>query len=184
MKKFSLALTVLITVALVAVLSIPAAAADHNYVGVKSCKMCHQAKDKGEQYQIWEKSQHSQAYAVLASDKAKEVGKAKGIDNPQQSPECLKCHVAGYGLPASRFEATYTKEEGVGCETCHGPGSDYKKITIMKNREQAIANGLIIPTAETCKQCHNPQSPTYPGSFNFEEMSKKIAHPIPPKAAQ
>ena len=183
MNKGWVVLTVLITVALVAGFSVQAIAADHNYVGVKDCKMCHQAKDKGEQFQIWEKSKHAEAYKTLASDKAKEVGKAKGIANPQESADCLKCHVTGYGLPASRFGPNYVKEDGVGCETCHGPGADYKKITIMKDRQQAIANGLIIPTADTCKQCHNAQSPTFPGSFNFDEMSKKIAHPVPKAAA-
>lgn len=178
MKPVSLVVAVLIAAFLVALMSAPAPAEEYNYVGVKGCKMCHQTKKIGEQYQIWEKNQHSKAYTTLASDEAKTVGAEKGISNPQEAPECLKCHVTGYGLPASRFEATYSVEDGVGCESCHGPGSAYKKMSIMKNREEAIKNGLVIPTAEVCQKCHNPESPTFK-SFNFDEMSKKIAHPIP-----
>ena len=64
------------------------------------------------------------------------------------------------------------------CETCHGPGSKYKSNTIMKDREKSIAAGLIIPDEKLCKTCHNEESPTFKG-FNFEEYSKKIAHPNP-----
>ncbi|UCD57238.1 MAG: cytochrome c family protein [Candidatus Hydrogenedentota bacterium] len=179
MKGFSLVLTILFAVVLAGLFSAPATA-EHNYVGVKGCKMCHMSPAKGAQYKLWEESKHSRAYSDLASDKAKEVASAKGIGNPQESPECLKCHVTGYGSDPSMFEATYTKEEGVGCESCHGPGKDYKNVKIMKDVEQAKANGLIIPTEETCKKCHNPESPTFKG-FNFEERKAEIAHPRPQK---
>jgi hypothetical protein len=179
MKRFSLVLTVIVAVCLVAVFS-SSAAAEHNYVGVKACKMCHMAPAKGAQFKAWEASKHSKAYETLASDEAKEAASAKGIDNPQQSAECLKCHVTGYGSDASMFEATYAQEDGVGCESCHGAGKDYKNVKIMKDVEEAKANGLIIPTEATCKKCHNEESPTFEG-FNFEEMWAKIAHPKPQK---
>ena len=34
-------------------------------------------------------------------------------------------------------------EDGVQCETCHGAGSNYKSLKVMKNEKDAIANGLI-----------------------------------------
>ena len=40
------------------------------------------------------------------------------------------------------------------CESCHGPGSEYKKMSIMKNRDQAIAAGMVLPEAGFCKSCH------------------------------
>jgi hypothetical protein len=33
------------------------------------------------------------------------------------------------------------------CESCHGPGNEYKKMSIMNNREQALAAGMVLPEA-------------------------------------
>ena len=71
-------------------------------------------------------------------------------------------------------------DEGVSCETCHGPGSMYKGASVMKNRELAMTKGMIIPDEALCKTCHNEESPTYKG-FNYTEMLAKIAHPNPAK---
>lgn len=154
------------------------ALAEHAYVGAKGCKMCHASSTKGAQYKVWEKTKHAQAYASLATEEAKKAAAAKGIDNPRESPECLKCHVTGYGSDPSLFEPTYAKEEGVGCESCHGPGKDYKNMKIMKDIETAKANGLIIPTEEVCRKCHNEESPFYE-PFDFESKFAQIAHPNP-----
>ncbi len=177
MRRFSVLIAILIGVGLVMTMS-GVATAEHMYVGVDGCKMCHKKPDQGDQYGSWQKSKHSQAYATLASDKAKEVAAAKGISNPQESADCLKCHVTGYGLDASMYDTKYTVEDGVGCESCHGPGKDYKNIKIMKDPEQAKANGLVIPTEEVCTKCHNEESPTYK-PFSYKERYAEIAHPRP-----
>jgi hypothetical protein len=44
---------------------------------------------------------------------------------------------------------------GVQCEACHGPGNDYKSIAVMKDKAASLAAGLIVPTKETCLQCHS-----------------------------
>lgn len=178
MKSVPVVVVALVAIVLLAFMSTSAPAEEYNYVGVKGCKACHMSAKIGKQYSIWEQQKHAKAYETLAGDEAKKIGAEKGIANPQESPDCLKCHVTGYGLPPTRFEATYKMEDGVTCEACHGPGSAYKKMQIMKDLEQAKQNGLIIPTEETCKKCHNSESPTFK-SFNFDEMAKKIAHPIP-----
>jgi len=155
-----------------------AAAAEHMYVGVDSCKMCHKKEEKGNQYGSWQNSKHAHAYHMLASDKAKEIAAAKGIGNPQESAECLKCHVTAYGVDASLLDKKYKVDDGVGCESCHGAGKDYKNIKIMKDPEQAKANGLIVPDKGVCEKCHNEESPTFKG-FDFEARFAQIAHPNP-----
>ncbi len=57
-------------------------------------------------------------------------------------------------------------------------GKDYKQMKIMKNVEEAKANGLILPDEETCKRRHNEESPFYQ-PFNFDERFEQIAHPNP-----
>ena len=74
-------------------------------------------------------------------------------------------------------------EDGFQCETCHGPGSEYKSMKVMKNRAEAVELGLVVwesdeAIAKMCQGCHNEESPTFIG-FNFDEMYPKIKHNIP-----
>jgi hypothetical protein len=150
----------------------------HQYVGVSKCAMCHKAKARGNQVAAWENARHSKAYETLGTDKAKEIAKKMEIDDPQKSPKCLKCHVTAYGVDKELLGPKYTMEEGVGCESCHGPGGDYMKLSIMKDREKSVAAGLVVPTEELCVSCHNEESPTYV-KFVYKEKVAKIAHPRP-----
>lgn len=153
------------------------------FVGNSKCKTCHKSEKQGKQYPIWEESKHAKAYEVLASEEAKAIAAEKGIDNAQEAGECLKCHIDGYGVDASLLGAKYVKEEGVGCESCHGAGGDYwKKATMQAITDGGLDGatvGLIKPDEMLCKKCHNEESPTYK-EFNYDEMYAKIAHPVPP----
>jgi len=161
--------------------STPPSDSTHKFVGATKCKLCHSADKIGAQFKIWAASKHAQAFPDLASDTAKAVAKARGIDDPQKAPQCLKCHETGYGLPTSAFEAGFDPTQGVQCESCHGAGSDYWKMSTMKDihdkKITAAQVGLIIPTAEVCKTCHNQESPFFHG-FDFSTDSAKIAHPL------
>lgn len=147
-------------------------------IGSKKCKMCHKSKSKGEQYVIWEASAHARAFETLASEQALAIAKEKGIDNPQEAAECLSCHTTSGAMADAPAGAKYDVAEGVGCEACHGPGSLYKKKSVMKDREASVAAGLLLPDEATCTGCHNEKSPTYK-EFNYEERQAKIAHPVP-----
>jgi len=153
---------------------------EHQYVGSAKCKTCHKSEAKGAQYTKWTESEHSKAYEVLVSEEAIAVGKKLGVDNPQTSDQCLVCHVTAFSAPAEAKAESFDQSEGVGCEACHGAGSDYKKMKIMKDQEAAIAAGLIVPDEKLCVGCHNEKSPTFK-EFSFEEASKVIAHPNPKK---
>jgi len=149
------------------------------YVGTKTCGMCHKGEKKGSQLEIWQSSAHANAYTDLGKDKAKEFAAKAGVKgNPQESDQCLKCHVTAFGADASLIGKKFVKEEGVQCEACHGPGSNYKKKTVMQDRELAVKAGLVMPDEKTCTACHNEDSPTFAG-FDFNEYLGKIAHPIP-----
>jgi hypothetical protein len=152
--------------------------AEHKYVGAAKCKMCHNSPAKGEQFKKWTDSKHSKAFETLASPAALEVGKKLSIDKPQESDKCLGCHVTGFSAPATVKAATFAQTEGVGCEACHGPGSDYMAMKVMKDKPAALAAGLNIPNEKTCIGCHNDKSPTYK-TFVFADFLKQIAHPIP-----
>ena len=66
--------------------------------------------------------------------------------------KCKMCHKIQH---ASWAESSHAGLDPVlDCESCHGPGSEYKKMSIMKNREQALAAGMVMPEAGFCKNCH------------------------------
>lgn len=155
-----------------------AAKATHKYIGAAKCKMCHNTPAQGEQFKKWTESKHSKAFEVLASPEALEVGKKAGVEKPQESEKCLVCHVTGFAAPAEAKDATFAYSEGVGCEACHGAGSDYKAMSVMKNKEASIAAGMVVPDEKLCKTCHNENSPTYK-PFVFADAFKLIAHAKP-----
>ncbi len=156
------------------------------YVGSEKCKVCHKAASRGDQYSVWEKSLHAKAYTTLATEQSKEVAKKAGVTgDPQKAAQCLKCHVTTFNNPAAPKDASYKQEEGVGCETCHGPGSLYKTLKIMKDLAAGVQDpkevGFIAGDEATCLKCHNTESPTYK-EFKYDVDYAKIAHPLPDKS--
>jgi hypothetical protein len=162
-------------------LAFGSAAAQNTYVGAKTCKPCHSSeKLGGTAYTVWAKTAHAEAFKTLQSDEANKIAKEKGLTKPAaESPECLKCHVAGGGTAAK-----VSKEEGVSCEACHGAASGYKTIhSKPENEAKAVAAGLILGNkddSKLCEQCHNAESPTFK-KFVLAEMWAKIAHAKPEK---
>ena len=153
----------------------------HSYIGADACSMCHKTEKQGSQYSIWQNSKHSKAFETLKSEKADQIAKEKGFTKPAiETPECLKCHASGYDLDASMLGKKFKVEDGVQCETCHGPGSDYKDMKVMKDKELSIKNGLIAHEKldAFCTGCHNSESPTFV-EINIEEAWQKIKHSKP-----
>ena len=159
----------------------PQANAAPEIIGAPKCKGCHKAKT-GDQWKIWTESAHARAFETLASGQSRNIAKEKGLGDPQTEHACLRCHATRASLGAGAIinaKAKYADSEGVGCESCHGPGSDYKSKKVMIDPEAARAAGLIMTeTADGCTQCHNEESPTFKG-FDFEQRWAEIAHPVP-----
>jgi len=153
----------------------------YKYVGVDGCtKACHKSEEKGKQLDIWKSSKHSQAWTALTTPDADKIAKDKGFTTAAaETPFCIKCHVLGKDIDPAELSDTFKKEDGVQCETCHGPGSEYKSLSVMKDKAKATENGLIMGTGEAaCKTCHNPESPSYK-EFKFDDAWALIKHPKP-----
>ena len=144
-------------------------AQNFKYIGAPKCKMCHNKADKGEQYNKW-----------LAGPHAKSLESLKGEE--KNDPTCLKCHSTAGSVDKSLL-ATLKVDEGVSCESCHGPGSVYKTAAIMKNKTLALSKGMTDPTEETCKACHlgeKPEGHAAPKKpWNYAEFVKIISHDDP-----
>lgn len=164
-------------------------AQDAKFVGATKCKACHNSKKKGAQFKAWQAGPHSKTFATLGTPKAKEVAVKAGVKgDPQKADECLQCHVTTHGVDAKLLAASVKPEEGIQCESCHGPGDKYRKASVMNAKKYKTdpegsltlwkEKGLIIPDEKTCIKCHNEKSPSFK-KFVYAERLKIIAHPNP-----
>jgi len=104
--------------------------------------------------------------------------------------QCVTCHTTGY----DQAKKTWV-EPGVGCESCHGPGSEH--ITASDKKGSIVRPKALDPLREAiiCGQCHSlgqaksspsPRSPEYrPGddlaaSFTDAKPGPHAPHTLPP----
>ncbi len=154
------------------------------YEGEKACRSCH-LEPTGDFHlgasQVWQHHVHSAAYQSLKREYTREIGRRnRGIDDPLNDWRCVKCHTTAYGADDSQIGDGYTHEEGVTCEVCHGPGSEYADADHGPGVANREAMGFRIlkdlkERRQVCTSCHNPASPTYV-PFNLREFSRDIAH--------
>jgi YVTN family beta-propeller protein len=152
------------------------------YVGVRECAKCHRGEGMGSQFSKWLHSKHAQAYAVLARPESEIIAKYSGVpDAPEKSPICLGCHATGAHAEDWEKDDTFFVEDGVQCENCHGPGSEY--MDVMSDPEASALAGLIMPTEKDCESCHQVKSSHLMAyelpEISLEERMSRIAHPTP-----
>jgi hypothetical protein len=123
---------------------------DLGYVGSSACWRCHPYE-----YAKASPHRHAQAYATL--EKA----------GSHLDPECVVCHVVGLDYEGGFVSARDTPElEGVGCEACHGPGSEH-----VRTGGKAMTCG----PRPKCLDCHSPEhSGQYAG--HEKEFLEKMRH--------
>lgn len=153
-----------------------------SFTGTKKCKMCHMSEKSGAQFKSWSEGPHAKAYETLGSEEAKKIAAGMGIADPQKDEKCLKCHVTAYGVNEKFLDKGYKMEDGVSCESCHGAGGDYNSKKVMTDitmgKIDGATVGLVYPSEELCKTCHNEESPTYK-EFVYAEKYKIIDHSYP-----
>src|SRR5262245_1056961 len=87
--------------------------ASPTYVGSEACKDCHKHA-----YKVWKDSGHAHAYQTLVD--------AKRPSLRQYDGECIVCHVTGFTYKGGFTDEQKTPHlKDVGCESCHGPGSEH-----------------------------------------------------------
>ncbi|NQT92472.1 MAG: cytochrome C554 [Lentisphaerae bacterium] len=160
------------------------------YAGTKSCRMCHKKEATGNQYGKWQKAAHSKAFETLASAEAKAVAAKLGIADAQKSGKCMKCHSTAYNFSEKVQTAKIPVQAGVSCESCHGPGKNYKSKTVMQDHDKCIEKGMVYPATKSCELCHNETAPSWKPDryttkdgkkvgFDAKQAYAKIKHPNP-----
>ena len=126
-------------------------------------------------------------YSLL---EAKAAGAKVGVDNPQTSGKCLKCHSTAYNFTEAVATEKIKPEDGVTCESCHGPGKKFMAKSTMEDHAKAVEAGLVYPASKSCELCHNDQNPTWKPDryttkdgkkvgFDYEQAFALIKHPDP-----
>jgi hypothetical protein len=131
------------------------------YVGTTACKQCHEPA-----YAVWKDSKHAKAWQVLVDGEKDATRYGWPVT---AYPDCVSCHVVGFGEQTGFASGEDTDLRDVGCERCHGAGSDH--VTSAGKKKLGLIGG-IAPSL-LCIQCHDfEQSPT----FVYGERWPKIAH--------
>ncbi len=130
----------------------------NGFIGAEKCAPCHVTE-----FVKWEESKHHHALETLKQ-------KDNGLD--AFNPECLKCHVLGYGQAGGYLSETRTPElAGVQCEHCHGPGKLHAAAAWQKKpSKNLIERGK---GSAVCLKCHTPENSP---KFNYQEYLEKIRH--------
>ena len=163
------------------VLQVAVPGAEPTYVGSAKCGECHESA-----YNIWEKTPHAKAYQTL-------VG-AKHPSLRQYDPECIVCHTVGFGYQSGFTTAEKTpKLLNVGCESCHGLGSEHVKHKNAKVWHELMNPWKCRPTRHRqrgtsvslrvdlfCQKCHDIDNDVTWAHGGFSKKWPKIAHPTPP----
>ena len=92
------------------------------YVGLTKCAACH-----FDQYKDWKSSNHAKAFDILPVKYRRDA-------------KCLSCHTTGGhgGGP----QAVISPDQGVSCESCHGPGSAHASQALQFVNEPITEEGL------------------------------------------
>lgn len=154
------------------------------YVGSRACGACHTGAGIGNQFSLWLHSKHSAAYAALARPESARIVELSGLrQTAQEAPICLGCHATAYNAEPWQKDDTFRIEDGVQCEACHGPGSEYMTEAVMRNRTEAVKAGLRMPDERFCMGCHVEKGShvavlKFP-PVNINKARAEIAHPLP-----
>jgi peroxiredoxin len=117
------------------------------YSGNDVCGVCHELA-----HETWTYTKHATAFDTLVTHAA------------DADPECIGCHVVGYGEPGGFKSARETPElEDVGCESCHGRGGPHLSPDFVKDGNYQTA----------CGRCHDP---THSLGFEYASFLPRISH--------
>ncbi len=133
---------------------IPGVTPQASYVGSNTCASCHQTSHKQ-----WLGTSHAKAFDAL---------KKRDSD---ADPKCIKCHSVGFGEPSGYLRKfKETQLVNVGCESCHGPGSEH----VRQRTSGTKALFKYRPLGEgDCRQCHFGE---FSRPFNWDAMWPIIRH--------
>ncbi|MBI9018108.1 MAG: hypothetical protein JEZ07_12705 [Phycisphaerae bacterium] len=139
-----------------AIIRMPLKNADNPFAGNSSCGSNADCHGHEEVIKVWKTLKHAKAMETL---------ERKNV-NRQYDPSCVQCHSVGMNYVSGYRSMEKTPDlAGVGCEMCHGPGTQHNK--------NPLEDYKVVFTR--CQQCHDHEtSPNF--QRDREEYFKRIKH--------
>lgn len=131
----------------------PAEPGRAHFSGDVSCVKCHKAAAR-----FCKKTAHAHAWKTLQ------------VVNKTAHPDCVSCHVTGYGEVGGSSVGFTKGLESVQCEACHGPGSIHVE---KRGLEKPLAIKTRTPES-LCTHCHNEK---HSDTFQYEAYLRDIVGP-------
>jgi hypothetical protein len=113
------------------------------------------------EYTVWVlQDKHSKASSVLNAAQSQLIARNLGMTSkPSEAAECLGCHALN--VPTAKRARSFDLTDGVSCESCHGPASNWLGPHTARNwtHEQSVAAGMydtknLLRRSEVCLSCH------------------------------
>ncbi len=158
----------------------------HKTVGPDKCGSCHRHSDQDE---WWLDDKHYESADPLLAGEKKylQIARFYGLGPSEMrkgNQVCMQCHGSIVSGKESR-----DVDLGVGCESCHGPGADFREPHQEKGSyEEAVRLGMVRLKdlqirAKTCAGCHYITEPRlistgHPtgSDFDFSGRNSEIQH--------
>jgi len=150
-------------------------AAERQFLGNDVCAGCHYV-----QHASWAKTAHGKTFAALQPGERKAMKTQLGLDPGRdytREPACLGCHTTGYGRPGGFVSVVATPPmAGVGCEACHGAGSDYVEQVMRRKYSFAHAEIDELGHIGYVAREHSAGAPGHAGGASGDHGSSHGAH--------
>lgn len=130
---------------------VAAAYPEGRWVGVHACGSCHPS-----QTTQWATTRHGHSMRTLAESER------------QRFDGCVECHAAAFMAGGYSYGTETLGLDSVGCEVCHGPGSDHAAQPSRRNIQRT-------PEREVCMSCHTEEHSRMRHG-NFNDYLQKVVH--------
>jgi len=139
--------------------------AQARYIGSASCSSssCHGgAGEQHNQFLVWsQRDFHTKASLILTTARSTQIAQSIGIENASTSQRCTVCHSPVAEMAPARLVRPERRDEGVACESCHGPAEGWLRSHTRRDYTYAmrVSSGLrdlrnIYVRANACVACH------------------------------
>jgi len=132
-------------------------------LGAEACRSCHE-----DEYSWWKSSRHQAAMSSL-----------RAHEPPQSDdPACVRCHATAIasGTPPDTMDG-FRVDEGVGCESCHGPGEAHVAAQGAAGTIEGLGEDCPVCVIEAvCTGCHTKQ---WDATWDLDSDLPKVEHGTP-----
>ncbi len=140
-------------------------------------------------FSIWRgRDAHAKSWATLATERSNRMSGSLGMGKAQDTARCTECHAPLQAVSASRLGPYARVDDGISCESCHGPAREWVRTHTRLDLSHAQRLGLgmrdldsLYNRANNCVSCHQVLPPDIQKAGHppliFELDAQSVAEP-------